>query len=474
MKQNVKIRSGGWFFTALLCSSLVACDWVDSTGTQTAVSRTDVFLDDTPIGTANAINEKSLVPVVIDRNAIDGDGKTYRWSDAPIEEGALTSCAAIPGFDITIAASTLANACTDATTCSVGFEPEEDAQSEADFTFEAPELKASIGLKYALTITTESGSSSTRDYDFCLIAINEAPDANDDTFVIREGVPESFSVMGINLLTNDTDDIDVSNMPLTVNTTPLVEPSSAEFLELKSDGSFVYKSRLTNILSDQFDSFEYEVTDGIFTSTARVSLRIVASNQAPALIDDIPTLRATVGVVFVENLSLYFMDPEQGDLSFSFAPGFDLPANSGLSLQSNGVLSGIPSLADVGSYTLKLLTSDGGQEIETLMAFTISGVPANSRNSIPEYIEDSVADRTLFLGTSMVAITPEFSDDDDDELTYSLFGSAELPAGVTIDDETGVISGRPLARIWVRDLRVLATDPSGSSAISETFFIRVR
>ena len=471
----MKTRTGVLLSTAWLCLSLSACDWVDSTGTQSSVpSRTEVFLDDTPIGSANAINEKTLVEISANRNAEAADGTTYSWSDSPIDQGDLANCAGFSGFDLNIAAGSLEAACSTDAVCSVAFEPDEDSVSGADFTFLAPELKASVGLRYALTTTTAAGSSSIREYDFCLIAINEAPDANDDTFVVREGVRETFPTAGINLLSNDTDDEDVSNKALTVNPVAAVPPQNAAFFELGTDGSFTYESELEDILTDQFDSFEYEVTDGVFTSTARVSLRVVARNQAPQQIDEIPNLNAALGVMFVENLSLYFSDPEQGDLSFTLAPGFDLPEGSGISLQSDGVLSGIPVLVDVGSYTLKLLTSDGGQEIESLFVLTVSGVAAGSRNSIPEYVEGSVADRTLFLGAALSPITPEFTDDDDDTLTYSMSGGAQLPAGVTIDDETGVISGRPLARTWVRDLRVIATDPLGFSAISESFFIRVR
>ncbi len=471
----MKTRTGVLLSTALLCLSLSACDWVDSTGAQSALpSRTEVFLDDTPIGSANAINEKTVVEISANRNAAAADGTTYSWSDSPIDQGDLATCAGLSGFNVDIAATSLESACSTDAICSVAFEPDEDSLSGADFTFLAPELKASVGLRYALTTTTAAGSSSTREYDFCLIAINEAPDANDDTFVIREGVRETIPASGINLLSNDTDDEDVSNQALTVNPDAVVLPQSAAFFQLGTDGSFTYESELENILTDQFDSFEYEVSDGISKSTARVSLRVVASNQAPEQIDAVPNLRAALGVVFTENLSLYFSDPEQGDLTYSLAPGFDLPEASGISLQSNGILSGIPVLADVGSYSLKLVISDGGQEIETLFALTVSGVAAGSRNSIPEYVEGSVADRTLFLGAALTPITPEFTDEDDDTLTYSLSDGVELPAGVTIDDETGVISGRPLARTWVRDLRVIATDPLGFAAISESFFIRVR
>ncbi len=469
----MKTRTGVWLLTALLCSSLMACDWVDSTGTQGTTARTEIFLDDTPLGSVAVLNEKAEVEILASRSTTATDNQTYTWSDSPSQAGALAACAAEPGFSSGIAADTLAQACTDSDDCSVGFERIDTSDGVAAFVFAAPELKASVGLRYALTVSNETGVIDTRDLDLCLIAINESPDANDDTFVVREGIRETFTLSGIHLLSNDSDDIDDSNSDLVVLNPALVAPTNAAFFELGTDGSFVYESNLEGILADQFDSFEYELSDGTYVSTARVSLRVVASNQAPEQIDEIPALRAEVGELFTENLSLYFTDPEQGTLSYSFAAGFDLPEDSGMSLRSNGVLSGTPLLTEVGSYTLKLVASDGGQELETLLALTISNSRTGVLNEAPEFIEDTVFDQIVFLGSPISIIVPEFEDGDDDELSYSIFGTGQLPAGVTIESETGVISGSPLARTWVRDLRIEATDPSGASAVSDLFYIRV-
>lgn len=456
-----------------MCSTLVACNWVDSTGSQGNEPRTEVFLDDLPIGSAAVLNEKTQASIVTSRSAAASDDQTYLWSAAPLEEGALAACAAQDGFNMDLAASSLATACTDVGNCSVTFEPVSSDNVTA-FLLTAPELRASVGLRFDLTVRDASGTIDNRPYDFCFVAINEAPDANDDTFVVREGVREVFSIDSTNLLSNDTDDIDVSNTEFRILPQAIVEPEFASVFILGDDGSFTYESSLEGILSDQFDTFEYALSDGVFTSTARVRLRIVANNQAPEQLDDIPPLSASVGEAFAENLSLYFADPEEGDLSFSFAAQGGLPVGGGLTLSGSGVLAGTPVLSDIGSYQLQLLVSDGGREIESLITLDIHGSEEATDNTAPVYVEDTVFDQTLALGAPIRSIVAEFEDADEDVLEYSIFGTVALPVGVSIASDTGVVSGRPLVRAWTRNLRIVATDPLGGTAVSDPFFIRVR
>jgi hypothetical protein len=470
----VKTRIGVWPLLALLCPLLVACNWVDSTGSQGPGTRTEVFLDDTPVGSVVVLNEKSQVRVITSRGSSTTDEQTYLWSPLPLQQGALAACAGQGGFNTELAANDLKEACADSSNCSVSFERVATTDGVTEFSLNSPELNASVGMRFELTVQDATGIIDTRDYDFCFVAINEAPDANDDTFVIREGVREVFTINSTNLLSNDSDDTDVSNEYFRILTEPTIAPTYARVFELEDDGSFTYESSLEGILSDQIDTFEYALSDGVFTSTARVTLRIVANNQAPEQLDDIPVLTALVGETFAENLSLYFVDPEEGDLSYSFAVGGALPASSGLSLLANGVLSGRAVLNDVGFYQLQLLVSDGGREIEIPINLDVTNLSEADGNTAPEYVDDTVFDQILFLGAPIRSVAPEFEDAEDDELEFSIAGTGELPDGVAINSDTGVVSGRPLTRTWVRDIRVIATDPFGGTAVSDSFYIRVR
>ncbi|MFK7852925.1 MAG: Ig-like domain-containing protein [Granulosicoccus sp.] len=454
---------------------LGACDWVDSTGNQGAEQPvTEVFIDDALVSGPIAIGEQGLTRIVPSRITEIAVDQTFTWSDAPIEQGKLDVCANVNGFDMAIAADSLLDACTDPTQCEFEFLQQNTEDGATEFSLQAPVLKASVGLKYGLTVEDEDGRSSTEELDFCLTAFNEEPVANDDTYVVIEGTRLVVGAGDNSLLSNDSDDIDVSNTEFRIQPVPSIEPMHAAFFELNPDGSFSYESSLTGIRADQLDSFEYELSDGVYISKAQVTLRVVTSNQAPELIDDIPVLMATEGDAFIENLALYFVDPEDNDLTFSFAEDDELPSDGSLLLSEDGLFSGIPGEDDVGSYSLTLIASDGGRETEAVVTLEIDAAPVVPLNNPPEYEEDSVFDQIILLGRTIRPIEPVFIDPDGDELTYSVIGTSSLPTGVEIDEETGVISGEPTRRTWVRNLRVEATDPFGDSDISEPFFIRVR
>jgi hypothetical protein len=433
---------------------------------------TEVFLDDTAVGGAIILEELKPARLTAARDTSAGNEQLFAWSEVPLQQGNLPACAGQGPYKADFAADSLAEACIDPEQCSLDFQSVETDAGVAEFSLLAPELKASVGLRYGLTVSDTAGRSSTREFDFCLSAINDPPVAGDDTFLVREGVLEYFGPDGLNLMTNDRDDIDISNDGLTILTTPIIAPASAAEFELFSDGSFTYESSLSGILTDQFDTFRYAITDGPNTVEATVTIRIAASNQAPELVDDIPLLAATAEALFEIDLAAYFVDPENGALTFAFASDAVLPGEGTLALDQDGVLSGIADEADVGTYVMTLVVSDGGRSIETVVNLTVEPAPLVPANSPPEYV-DGVGDRTLRLGRTMLPIIPEFIDPDGDLLTYTIIGRGILPDGLEIDEETGVVSGIPEEAVWVRELRIEATDPFGQSAVSDSFFIRV-
>lgn len=462
--------------TAVLAALLVSgCNWVDSAGTDgLAIPVTEVFLDDMPVGEVVALNEKTIGRLLTSLDTTTSVEQTFVWGELPLEEGNLESCAALPNFNTATAAGSLSEACTDAEQCSLDFERMESGDDVAEFNLRAPELKAPVGVRYQLTTTYSDGRESVSERDFCLIAINEAPVAENDTFVVLEGTREVFGADELNLLSNDSDDEDVTNDPLQILPEPLEGPTNAAFFELGEDGSFTYESSLSDIRTDQIDSFVYQVSDGVHTSSATATIRIVVINQPPELLDAIPVLSVIEGEVLLENLGLYFVDPEAGDLSYSLASATPLPDGGSLELTDEGVLSGIPDEDDVGSHVLTLIVSDGSDTLEADFSLLIEAAEADEDNTAPEYVEDTVFDQIILLGRSIRPVIPEFTDADGDILTYSIAGSSILPDGVEIDEETGIVSGRPTEVTNVRNLRIEATDPFGESAISEVFYIRVR
>jgi len=457
------------------CLLLSACNWVDSAGSQgVEVPVTEIFLDDTPVGSGTLLTEKTIGHFTTSRLITASVEQTFTWSEAPLEQGNLPSCADFPDFNTELAVSSLAEACTDSEQCSLNFEQIETEDDAAEFNLLVPELKAPVGVRYQLTVTDDDGRVNDTEFEICLVAINEAPVAVNDTFVVLEGEREVFAANELNLLTNDSDDVDVSNTEYRILPEPLEGPESAAFFELGEDGSFTYESSLSGIRTDQFDSFVYQLSDGVHLSTATATIRVVAINQAPELLDAIPELTVTEGEELLENLNLYFSDPEESELVFSLAADTPLPDDGTLELSEDGVLSGIPDEDDVGSHVLTLIVSDGSASVEATVTLLIEAAPVVAENSAPVFVEDTVFNQIILLGRSIRPVIPEFTDPDGDTLTYAIAGSSILPDGVEIDEDTGIVSGLPTEVTNVRNLRIEATDPFGETAVSDVFYIRVR
>lgn len=470
-----------WSLTVVLLSGggLSGCDWVDSTGNQNEPGVvTEVFLDDTPAGDVNVLNENVLARITTVRQNSAGLEQTFSWSEKPLEQGNLSECADQNGFKPDLAADTLAQACKVGVDCQLEFKPvEQDTTTETDFAvfnMQVPVLDASIGLRYQLNVQDSSGQESPpREYTFCLIAVNEAPVAVDDTFVVTEGSTLNVTPSTVNLLSNDYDDTDVSNTEFVTVPQALVEPKFAAFFEMSNDGSFTYQSNLENLREDQFDGFEYQLSDGLFTSKAKVTIRVVAANQAPQLLTPISLLLATEGVQFSADLAANFIDPENGTMTFSLAALTPLVTGTGLSLSPAGLFSGTPTAADVGNYELTLLVSDGGLTTEAPLSLNVAAAPVVVLNEAPVFVTGSVFNQSVGRLLAILPIRSQFTDADNDVLTYSMAGAGTLPLGVTLNSTTGVISGIPRVAGVYRNLRVRATDPSGATALSTIFSITV-
>ena len=206
---------------------LASCGWVDSTGRQQDSEATVVTLE-----TGNVLNMIENEALLLDPlENIDPLGRieVWRWGNEPIESGNLAACQASDGFNSLLAVETLPQACTRSGECELFFEQRRsvDGDSGTVFLLEPPTLRAPVGVTYQLFGTDQSGDESTFDFTFCLVSVNEAPDAQDDLFTAIEGQPLQVTTAGPNLLSNDSDDIDVANQPLAVVTEPISPPRFA-------------------------------------------------------------------------------------------------------------------------------------------------------------------------------------------------------------------------------------------------------
>jgi len=451
---------------------LGSCGWVDATGVQSGDRPLPipVVLDDFAPGEPVPLIEKDVLRLRV-TGALD-ETDVYRWSEEALDEGALDVCATVEGFRPELAAATLAEACADGDACEFSFERDANAEAgELAYFVTAPVLRSSVGIRHELSVQSADGNTGASIREFCLIAVNEAPDAVDDgPFTVIEGT--TFTVGGPgdpnNLLANDTDDDDAGNQGLVVDTTPLSPPSASDAFELGSDGSFSYTFEDAGIRGSFIDSFEYTITDGVFDPVkARVTLTIVPSNLPPTQALPIEPIEAFVGAPLEVSIAGSFGDPEGGALTFAVRDESSLPPSGSLVLGEDGVLFGAPLPADVGDYDVRFVVSDGVRETEGRVALAVLEPP----NQAPTYVAGSSVDLTLTRLARVSQRLAAFVDPDGDALSYELIGVP--PRGLIFNEATGVLSGVPRVRGISSGFQVRAVDPSGAAGFSIVFSIQV-
>ncbi|MCF0051649.1 putative Ig domain-containing protein [Dyadobacter sp. LJ53] len=131
------------------------------------------------------------------------------------------------------------------------------------------------------------------------------------------------------------------------------------------------------------------------------------------------------------------------------------------------VLSGTPTLA--GTYTL-ILSGLNFNGTSTEKKYILNVSNATTKNSKP--VASEIPNLIAIKGSSYSFKLPSFIDAEGQTLIYSLKG--QLPAGLTFNPSTLVISGMPTQKIEgkVSILALIATDPRGLSA-SKDFNVTV-
>ena len=130
-------------------SLLVACGWVDSTGRgANSAPVTEISFADGQLLDASPINERSSIVIKVSGTDADGEVNSFAWSEQPVEQGALAQCAAVPDFDMALAANSLAEACGSNLDCKVTIDAQNNDSAGNDFLVSAPILAAPVGVTY--------------------------------------------------------------------------------------------------------------------------------------------------------------------------------------------------------------------------------------------------------------------------------------------------------------------------------------
>src|SRR6185503_3133257 len=167
------------------------------------------------------------------------------------------------------------------------------------------------------------------------------------------------------------------------------------------------------------------VSDGTSSAEQTFAWTVTNVNQPPTL-TDVPDRTDPENTVIAIALAGADLDPET-TLTYSATP---LPAGVTIN-PATGQISGTLTYASAGSTTVTVSVSDGTASAEQTFAWTVTNV------NQPPTLTD-VPDRTDPENT-LVSIALAGADlDPETTLTYS---ATPLPAGVTINPATGLISG---------------------------------
>lgn len=363
----------------------------------------------------------------------------WRFSAAPLRSGALAQCGGRDGFDLTLAVDTLAQACASTAQCNFDFDQSAVTNTDGSvtqrFVVDVPVLRAPVGLLFGLDGRTSLDEPVNLQATFCLIPENDPPVAGGDSFTVIQGETLNITPASpINLLSNDVDDVDTSNLPLRVSPTPIAPPQQATQFELRSDGGFSYlfNGDLAAQGTDRIsDSFTYQLTDGQNTTSAEVRITVVTRDDPPLQISGIPAHTAIAGIPTEFDFSSNFQDPEGSQLVFSVVES-TLPPASDFEVSVLGVLTGIAANADIGSFTVAVNAADGLNSVDANFLLNVIA------NQSPQISQQG----SFVLGFGeLINLTVQANDPEGQPLTYTLI--SEPASDIRINSDTGLITGSP-------------------------------
>jgi CARDB/Putative Ig domain len=169
-------------------------------------------------------------------------------------------------------------------------------------------------------------------------------------------------------------------------------------------------------------TFTIQVTDAGGNSTTKLFTITVISNLA------VTTTTLPNGAVGATYSQLLTVSGGYGTYIWSLNSG-NLPA--GLSLSANGTISGTPTTATAGSFTVLIVDAGGNSAVSTTLSITVAS-PALSIStvSLSGGTVSTAYSQTL---TAVGGAAP---------YTWSI-SSGTLPTGLTLNASTGIISGTP-------------------------------
>ncbi len=240
-----------------------------------------------------------------------------------------------------------------------------------------------------------SGSLHTGSSSVSHTVLNVSPLAADDTYSTTEDTRLTI-ISPTGVLSNDGD-LNGDMLTATVQS-----DVSSGTLDLKVDGSFVYTPPAD---VDGQDYFSYQVSDGVLSDTALVTITIAAVNDAPVAFDD--TARANEDEAVSISVLSNDVDVDNSRLSLTAVS----PAQNGRSSISGQQVVYSPSLNFAGTDSFTYRVSDGSLSDTASVTVTVNAV-----NDAP--VAEAGADQSVRVSQSVTLDGSGSSDVEGDALGY--------------------------------------------------------
>ncbi|MCL2143671.1 MAG: putative Ig domain-containing protein, partial [Methanomassiliicoccaceae archaeon] len=195
-------------------------------------------------------------------------------------------------------------------------------------------------------------------------------------------------------------------------------------------------------------SFVVKAENGVGDDTMSLSMFVALS---PTITTASPLPRGILGLAYSETLTA------DGDATISWSiDSGDLP--DGLTMSSDGIISGTPTVNGTFSFVVKAENSVGDDTMSISLFVALSPTIRSFSIALPE-------------GTVGTEYELDLAADGDSTITWTL-DSGALPDGLTLSPD-GIISGTPTAK-GVFDFVVRATNSAGTDTMAMTIKVNYK
>ncbi len=230
---------------------------------------------------------------------------------------------------------------------------------------------------------------------------NDAPIANNDTYVIEEG--EMLQSVDVNVMNNDID-IDSDNL-----TTSLVDSVSNGALLFNEDGSFTY---VANLDFNGTDEFTYEITDGELTDQAVVKITSTPVNDIPQITYNLE-FTSTEDSEILEGEITGVSDSDNDVLTFVLLNGITTEEGTLILNATEGTFAYVPTENFNGNVNFTYKVYDGQEySVEGNVNINVSSV-----NDIPISNDQEF---NFEEGQEVIGVITDVYDVEDNDLTFIL------------------------------------------------------